>query len=319
MRRASTKPVTEDLYRFFDREFLVRSDIPAISDHLRFVYGRFLLDSGSVKEASDGERLAEGGPLIVRIEDHFESSRELLLDFCGQVRRLPCRDIATLDSYPGDPTDPASTVQGLLLHTVSRFSESRFLVHAAAVSRDGKGAVLAGNVGMGKTTTALKLVHRGFGFLSDEVASFPLGEEILEPFHRTVNLRNDTADLLGIRPRDTGALERTDGIETFWTVDVDSIFPGSLSGACVPRFLLFLQGFGEETRLAPMSPSSALFRLVRFSHRPVADPGSLLYALAPIVGRLRCHSLVIGESDDPADRIEELFLDDARGAARATG
>jgi hypothetical protein len=318
MPAASSRPITEDLYRFFDREYLVQSNIPGIVEHLRFVYKKFLLVPDFGKNAPGGACIQSGCPPVIRVEDHFETSRELFIDACGDIRRLPCCDVNMLDSYPGDPTDPASTVQGLLLHTVSRLSTERFLVHAGAVSLKGKGLVIAGNVGMGKTTTVLKLVRRGFDFLSDEVASFHLGRRILEPFHRTVNIRNDSVDLVGLNVEGNGALKRTDGIETFWTVAVDSVFPGSLSGACEPLYLLFLQGFGEKTRLSPMSPSNALFRLIRFSHQPITNTASLMYMLAPIVNGLRCFSLVIGETDEATDCIADLFRDDPSGTAVGT-
>lgn len=65
-------------------------------------------------------------------------------------------------------------------------------VHAAAVSFDDRGIVLAGSSGAGKSTTAGWLTHRGWGFLTDEVSLLDRRADDswwVEPFPRPIGIR----------------------------------------------------------------------------------------------------------------------------------
>jgi hypothetical protein len=169
---------------------------------------------------------------------------------------------------------------------------------------------------MGKTTLTLTLVKHGLKFLSDEVACFHLKRGILEPFPRTVNLRDDSPGKIGLSLKTNTPPRMTGPQEKVWTVGIEDILPGSLSDPCVPRFLLFLRGFDEKTRLEPVSRSNAIFALLRFSFCRVDDPASLLMDCAPIIDKMACFSLVMGELDEAVDCVLRLLNRATDGSVR---
>lgn len=98
--------------------------------------------------------------------------------------------------FPVDsPTLLPSLAHGVILrHALAQVS-SHLLFHAASLSYQGKGIILAADSGCGKTTLALALVRQGFKFLSDEVAAlaFPSGD--LTPYPRCLWVRAGTYQL----------------------------------------------------------------------------------------------------------------------------
>jgi len=61
-------------------------------------------------------------------------------------------------------THPLLTIA--LVETMKRFG--RFPLHAAGLARQGKGVLVPGASGSGKSTTSVALVRAGFDFLSDD-------------------------------------------------------------------------------------------------------------------------------------------------------
>jgi hypothetical protein len=76
-----------------------------------------------------------------------------------------------------------------LAHLIFTRIRSHYLVHAGCVSRGGRGIILAGASGMGKSTLTAYLVSRGMGFLSDEVAPIARATGRVEPFPLHIGIR----------------------------------------------------------------------------------------------------------------------------------
>jgi hypothetical protein len=130
-----------------------------------------------------------------------------------------------------------------------------------------------------------------------------------------VNVRHESVDMIGLS-LGRGAARRTTGPQDdVWTVGIEDILPGSLSGPCLPRFLLFLRGFGEKTRLEYVSGSNAAFDLLRFSFCRPDDPASALLDLAPIIDRMRCFNLIMGELDEAVECVVRLVNGGGSGRA----
>jgi len=73
-------------------------------------------------------------------------------------------------------------------------------VHAAAVELHGRGYLLVGPPGAGKTAMASMLVRRGAGYLSDEVALLDPRTGLVHPFALPLAVKPQTARAVGVFP-----------------------------------------------------------------------------------------------------------------------
>ena len=109
-------------------------------------------------------------------------------DGSGQLRL--CRAEALL--YEGDA---AAKAADLLLsqscYQLANHSQGGMLFHAGALALpgQGKGWLLPGGVGAGKTTLTAWLLTRGLDYLTDELAFVPDGAETMQTLARPLNLK----------------------------------------------------------------------------------------------------------------------------------
>mgnify|MGYP001817061777 CR=1 FL=1 len=165
-------------------------------------------------------------------------------------------------SFPLEsPSLLPSLAHGLILrHTLAQVS-SHVLFHAASLSYQEKGIILAADSGCGKTTLALALVRQGFQFLSDEVAAlaFPAGE--LAPYPRCLWVRAGTYQLfeqLGWEmPTHSTAAEISNRAAIHLSAEL-------LGATCRPEHLILLQrpDAGDE-RICKVTLNSLPQRLLR--------------------------------------------------------
>jgi hypothetical protein len=295
----------EDLYSFLGHQVGVKSDIPEVAEHLRSVYAHFYHgpSEGTVR-ATQG--LGASAGLHVDIRNELASKNEITVDASGTIYHVKCRSLDRLETDMGRISDPMAYVQLLILVELSRYTNGRHLLHAGAVSWGNRGFMFPGHAGAGKTTLVLALVKRGFKFLSDEVASLHFDHGILEPFPRKLDVAEETLSLLGQTLGGRGFSDVVSPRGGISNLDVAEIIPAAISPACVPRYLVFLQGCGESVRLESVAGSNAVFKLLRFGFRRDDDFPSLLYKLAPIVDKMRCFNLVMGDMDETADCVSRL-------------
>lgn len=106
-----------------------------------------------------------------------------------EVLRIDGRRI---DLIPGlDRT--AQIYQGFLDLVMDRLG-SHALLHAAALVEPGGGALLlAAPSGHGKSSLAIEMVRRGFGFLGDDYAPVDLERGLVHPYHRAMGLTAESA------------------------------------------------------------------------------------------------------------------------------
>ncbi|MCX7670095.1 MAG: hypothetical protein N2439_08485 [Anaerolineae bacterium] len=148
-------------YRFFDAPFTVESDDP---DFL----ARFDRSYGPLRAAAD-----PAAPIYrVRLRGPVE------LDLDGVIWRA------------ADPAALGLFAHSAILNATAARVRSHFMLHAAALAApDGTGTIIAGDAGLGKTTLALALLHRGYRLFSDDVAAIGCADGRLYPFPRAVAVR----------------------------------------------------------------------------------------------------------------------------------
>jgi hypothetical protein len=309
------KILPEDVYGFLGNEVGIRSNSYEVLERLRLMYGRFYL--GCDDTPQNGKRSGQDESRFrIQIVDNLASSNELFLNDNFYLYRLSktdtycrvtCKDLRTLINDSLRTCDPLTFVQGAVLRTICLLARDYQLMHAGAVSRENEGIIFPALSRMGKTTLALKLVSHGFRFLSDEVACINPDLEIVEPFPRKVNIRHGSRMLLRL-PLKLNAMASTVGTEEEWewTLDIEDIVPRSLSNPCTLRYILFLRGFGEKPGLEYISSANALFELPKFSISPIDNPAFMLFKFAPLLNKIQCFNLVMGDLDETAELVMQL-------------
>ena len=94
-------------------------------------------------------------------------------------------------------------IYNLLYRTLVRALDGVYLLHAAVVAAGGRAWLISGPSGSGKTSIGRALLHRGFGFLSDDLAPLAVDSGQIHPFPRRLGIDPSTleehAEPLGIR------------------------------------------------------------------------------------------------------------------------
>ena len=181
-----------------------------------------------------------------------------------------------------------------------------YMVHAAGLAVAGKGLLVAGQSGAGKTTLALALLRAGFDFLADDTVFLSLGKNGLRilAFPDEVDV---TAQTLGFFPelrRLTQASKPSGRLKQ--PIRATSLYQVRPCWECEPEAIIFPQpGKSSRGLLAPMSKPEALVQLVCNVLR--TEPSSSqahLDALAGLVRNCRCYRLQTGLD---FDRLPELL------------
>lgn len=132
----------------------------------------------------------------------------------------------------------------------------RYMLHASAVARDGKGLLLAGESGSGKSSSALALIQAGWDWLADDVA-------LLEPGTgaRIHGLARGFCFHPALAAQVPGLMGEPVAEKRF--AAIEGLFPGRRVAACQPTAVLLPSVTGAAwSRLEPASPAEALLALL---------------------------------------------------------
>ncbi|MBN1848688.1 MAG: hypothetical protein JW932_08900 [Deltaproteobacteria bacterium] len=296
----------EDVYGFLGCEMRVQSNSRDILKFLQSVYARFYKGNESKNDDCSHGHVDEDK--LIKIIDALSSSNEIIIKSIFGEDHMRCKSLYEFeDDYYATVPDPLAFIQWIVLKNVSLLAKDYQLIHAGAVSLGDSCAIFPAFSGFGKTTLTLQLIQNGFKFLSDEIACIRSDTAFVEPFHRKLNLNDESRRLLGLGLLPEGSKRNIGSGEAEWTLDIEDIVPSSLSPPCVLRYIIFLLGFGEKPRLERIAVSNALFNLFRFSFSSIDNRAKLLYDFAPVIDRAGCYNLVMGDPSETADLISGLF------------
>jgi HprK-related kinase A len=150
----------------------VRSAIPAVADALQLLYADYP---------------AEVGAEFADFHVHLRRPQNLRRWFWPQVE---------FDMEGPGPFLPLPLVQAFPMFEwvcnwyISSRAHSYLMVHAAAVEKGGRVAVLPAPPGSGKSTLCAALVCSGWRLLSDELTLIRLSDGAIQPVPRPVSLKN---------------------------------------------------------------------------------------------------------------------------------
>lgn len=317
-------------FHLLDVELCLSSDEDGLADEFARVFGGRGSPLSSAPRARLEARVVSEGPLpghgaLEVSGDGLADPAGFLLSFSSPtiplVKLPPARPGWSLVGLPGDP-EPLFAFSGevclfrkvarwrrILAHVlflrVLRLRDDALFFHAASAAVGGRGLLLVGPKGAGKSTLALALAARGHSLLGDETACYlPATGEIL-PFRRPVAIKPGpraaavSEALARLRPEaDEEGLVRA---------DVGSLF-GAAPAAAAPLFaVVFLDGFAPASMLRKVVPGreelAALQPLASsIATRPAAER---VFAMARLLGSAACYRLLAGEPDAAARTIEE--------------
>jgi hypothetical protein len=273
-------------------------------------WGRIGLAAGDGRSLADADtdlRLGLDSPEFPFEARAPEEPGALRLAFRGEAEPvLICRG-AEVDFHAVPGWHRA--VAFLLLHRLVRLRADALFFHAASVGVAGRGALLVGPKGAGKSTLALALAARGHDFLGDETACYLPAAGTIIPLRRPVAVKP------GPRARVVAeALARlrpaadADGIVR---VPVEALLNVAPARPLPLSAVLFLDGFGPEASVEPATPGrDDLARLQPFSSSLVAAPrAQRVFEMARLLGAVRVFRVRHGDPDATAERVERALGD----------
>ncbi|MEF8866387.1 MAG: hypothetical protein V5A20_11560 [Salinibacter sp.] len=279
-----------EYYQLHDFHVRTRSDSPTVSRLLR----RTLQFKGAQYEGEEAPPTSDGVEVTLDISAdrdpasppeearHIDVSGHAELDAWRTPGRmvLRYRDV-TVDLHPDAGLAEAAVPSDLLTSRPDRRHSSLlsymvalslaillrahgwFPLHAAGLTREGRGVLLTARSGSGKTTTALSLVRKGWGYLSDDTVLLRSEDSRI----RAYSFRRDFC----VDPGLAAHFPELDGPEwpsapndaSKWRVDPGRIYLGQPTATCTPALVVLpTLANASESSVEPVGTKAALEQLL---------------------------------------------------------
>jgi len=151
---------------------------------------------------------------------------------------------------------------------VAKFLPGYLQIHAAALSRNGSGVILAGSPGQGKSTLGAGLLARGWSYCSDEFALLDRNSSQLVAYPKALCIKAGSFDpvmRLGL-PLDIKNVLHKGSKGPVSLIDPLAIRPDIISRPCDVRMIVFPRyEANSEPAVEVMSRAQAVFELVQLS------------------------------------------------------
>lgn len=186
-------------------------------------------------------------------------------------------------------------------------------VHAACVSRDGEGLILAGAPESGKTTLAAALLLTGWQYLCDEFALLHPDTAELQPYPKALSIKQPSFALLrSLRPRlPLSTAVRRERVRVA-SLPAHRLRADAVGEPCRVRLIVFPKVVGgAASELRRISPAEALFRLNQQSFNGIDYGVGAIDLFERLVRSADCYAMTSGDL-----RTSITLLEHARAAAR---
>ncbi|MCZ2127940.1 MAG: hypothetical protein LC099_09240 [Anaerolineales bacterium] len=183
---------------------------------------------------------------------------------------------------------------------------SHLIFHSAALAHRGRGIMLCGQSGSGKSSLTAWLTACGFQYLTDEVVSVPLRGEEIRGFCRSIILKRGSEFIW----RRWLADERSRGFLRFadnsaWIVPT-ALNPNAVCHSAAPSLTLFPKYIPEAPlSVQRLTQAEALFRLLQclVNARNFSDGG--MSVAARLVKQTQAYSLIYSNVESAAEWIQQ--------------
>ena len=234
-------------------------------------------------------------------------------------RITPGGEAGTLALYRGDDLlyqgDSEATLAEMLLgetgYSLADKSRGGLLFHAGALAGEGKGLLLPGDIGAGKTTLTTWLALKGIGrldYLSDEMVFFPDGANSMKTYTRPLNLKKPARVAL----KDCFDFEGND--DHILSTSYGDLIPPELLNFAGPRdevpvnLILFPRyAAGSEFKLESLSKAKAGLALMECLVNARNLPGHGFRELVRLARTAPAYKMSYAHFDQIGDQVEVLL------------
>lgn len=147
---------------------------------------------------------------------------------------------------------PISVLLGQIVGTLTTLLTRTLFIHAGAVDFAGRGVIVIGQSGAGKTSTVAALVRKGAAYLSDEVALLDPVSQTVAPFAIPMAVKPWTRSAAGSLPEGR-RVAREPGAE-FW-------LPRHVGRPVAAETFVVLRGEAAGPRVTPISAGQMLLAI----------------------------------------------------------
>jgi HprK-related kinase A len=278
--------------------FHVRSKMPAVTDGITLLYADH-----------PAEDEAEFADFRVSVEPGVGLRR-----FWGKQAIFRCDGFRPFKPLPASQALPF--LEWGMNWAIAEHAHQFLIIHAAAVERHGRVAILPGRSGSGKSTLCAALAHRGWRLLTDELTLVSLTDGAITPLVRPVSLKNQSIEV--IRHFSGASVSRPSEDTAKGTVALMKPPLASVQRAgekAPPAWIVFPTfALSQPMQLTPQSKAATFIELANnaFNYHIHGRRGFEL--LAAMVDRCACLSLIYNDLDAAIALFDKL-TEDVRAAA----
>ena len=186
-------------------------------------------------------------------------------------------------------------------------------IHAAYVAFGGRGLLVAGLPGSGKSTLVARMLAYGFDYLTDERVGID-GHLRVHPLPKPISLVKSSFEVLPhLDPHVSGA-----GVASplLWHVPASAIRAGSVIGDALPAALAFVEyRHGSSVTSTELHPAEAVRLLLADSVDAARFGAASVPLVAALCASLRCVRVVFGDDDDIMSALRNLLAAPSAPAA----
>ena len=214
-----------------------------------------------------------------------------------------------------DPFKPLPADQALPLvewglnYAIAGLAHQYMIVHAAAIEKNGRVAILPGAPGSGKSTLTAGLVHRGWRLLSDELALIRRDDGRVVPLARPINLKNASIDVLkSFAPHavfSDAVADTAKGTVALMRAPEDSL--ERVDEVAPVRWIVFPRWrAGEVARFTPFSKAASLIEIGHHAMNYSLHGAQGFALLSKVLEKSGCYRFAYGDLNEAASVFDAL-------------